>query len=73
MGLELYYEIRNNPIVYSYLREDSYQYKYLYRNSNYIKEIEAMAKERYQLRGVDRIEKLSNNLDLIRTFMDVFQ
>lgn len=73
MGLESYYQIKNNPIVYSYLREDSYQYKYLYRDPDYIKVIEAMAKERYQLRSVDRIEKLSNNLDLIRTFMDVFQ
>lgn len=71
MNLEIFHQIKNNPIIYNYLREDSIHYKYLYRNPNHIKEIEALAKEKYKLRSVDKIEKLKNNIDLIKSFMDV--
>lgn len=71
MRLETFYQIRNNPIIYSYLREDSYHYKYIYRNPNHLKTIEGLAKERYKLRSVDKIDKIKNNIDLIKTFMDV--
>ncbi len=71
MHLETFYQIRNNPIVYNYLREDSYHYKYLYRDPSYLKVIEELAKERYKLRSVDKIDKIKNNIDLIKTFMDV--
>lgn len=71
MHLEIFYQIRNNPIIYNYLREDSYHYKYLYRNPQHLKKIEELAKERYKLRSVDKIDKLKNNIELLKTFMDV--
>lgn len=71
MKLDTFYKIRNTPIIYSYLREDSYHYKYLYRDVNHLKTIEELAKERYKLRSVDKIDKIRNNIDLIKTFMDV--
>lgn len=72
MDLKTFYQIRNNPIIYNYLREDSRHYKYLYRNPDHIKEIEALAKEKYKLRSIDKIEKIKNNIDLVKSFMDVF-
>ena len=71
MKIELNQQIKANPIIYNYLRDDSKHYKYLYRNREHIKVIEQLAKEKYKLRSVDKREKLKNNIDLIKTFMDV--
>lgn len=71
MKIETIHQIKSNPIIYNYLRDDSQHYKYLYRNPEHIKVIETLAKEKYKLRSIDKIEKLRNNIDLIKTFMDV--
>lgn len=71
MRLEIFYEIRNNPIIYNYLRDESFHYKYIYRNPNHLKTIENLAKEKYKLRSVDKIEKIRNNIELVKSFMDV--
>lgn len=63
--------IRNNKDIYNYLREESNNYKYLYRDKNYIKKIDEKAKTKYKLRKIDKIERLSNSLDSIKTFLDV--
>lgn len=71
MNKDLINKIRNNKLVYSYLREDSSLYKELLRNPNYIKEIEKKAKEFYKETSIDKIERLEDKINLIRTFMDV--
>ena len=71
MNKDLLNKIRNNKLVYSYLREDSSLYKELLRNPNYIKEIEKKAKEFYKETSIDKIERLEDKINLIRTFMDV--
>lgn len=71
MQIETLKIIKTNPIVYNYLRDESIHYKFLYRDPNHIKIIENLAKEKYKLRSIDKIEKLKNNIDLIKTFMDV--
>lgn len=63
--------IRNNKYIYDYLREESNNYKYLYRDKNYIKKIDEKAKAKYKLRKIDKIERLGNSLDSIKTFLDV--
>lgn len=65
--------IRTTPNIYRYLRENSYWYKYLNRNPASIKQLEEEMKIRYKLTPQDRIEKLSHNIDLISTFMDVLK
>lgn len=67
------YYIKKNPIIYNYLRDDSYQYKYIYRNNNYLSKIEELAKEKYKLRTVDKLDKLKNSIELINTFIDVMK
>ena len=71
MDKELLNQIRSNKLVYSYLREDSSLYKELLRNPKYIKEIERRAKEFYKETSIDKIERLEDKINLIRTFMDV--
>ena len=49
MNKEILKIIRENPIIYSYLREESHEYINLLKDNKYIKKIEAKAKERYGL------------------------
>ena len=71
MNTETLNYIRNNPYIYNFLREESYHYKYLYRDNNYIKTIEKLAKKKYKLELSDKIERISNTINLLNTFFDV--
>lgn len=73
MSEELIYIIKNNEIINRFLKEESHHYKYLYRDNNYIKKIEKLAKEKYKLTLSDKISNISNTLNLINTFMDVIE
>lgn len=65
--------IRNTPYIYDFLREDSSHYKELFRDKTYIKKVNDLAKEKYKLRKIDKIEKLGEQLDLISSFIDVLK
>ena len=65
--------IRNNQYIYNFLREESNYYKLLYRDKNNIKKIESLAKEKYKLRKIDKIERISKSIDLINSFVDVLK
>jgi len=67
MSEETIYIIKNNPIINRFLREESYYYKYLYRDNNYIKEKERLAKEKYRLTTLDKIE---DKINLIKLFIE---
>ena len=73
MTKELIEYIKNTPYIYDFLREESYHYKYLYRDNNYIKTIEKLAKEKYKLRIEDKIENLKDKIDFINTFISVIE
>lgn len=66
-------KIRKNSILYSYLRDNSYQYRYLYRDETYLQRIEQLAKEYYKVRPIDKIEHLKDNIGLINTFLSVME
>lgn len=72
MFIETQIEIRSNPNLYRYLRENSYWYKYLNRSPFYLKEVEAAMKSAYKLRPEDKMEKFSDRLDMITSIIDVF-
>ena len=65
--------IKNNPLIYNYLRENSYWYKELNRGTANLKQLEENAKKMYKQTTADKIEKLSHNIELITTFMDVLK
>lgn len=65
--------IKNNPNIYRYLREESFWYKYLNRDNNYIKRMEKEMKDKYKLNTIDKIDNLTRNINLISTFIDVLK
>lgn len=73
MDYNTHQKIKNTPHIYSFLRDDSSHYKELMRNEEYLKKIDELAKEKYQLRVSDKLDKVKNKLDLIITFMDVLK
>ena len=73
MKKETIEKIKNTPIIYNYLRDNSNHYRNLYRDDAYLKEIETLAKIFYKERTIDKIEQLKNNIDLINTFLSVMK
>ena len=65
--------IKTNPLVYNYLRENSYWYKELIRDRKTLKYLEEQAKRYYRQTPIDKIEQLSNNINLITSLIDVFK
>ena len=63
--------IKNNSMVYRYLRENSYEYLYLFRDDNYIETIEKESKKLYQEPLERKIEKLQKNINIINSFINI--
>ena len=64
-------EIKRNPLLHNYLRVNSYHYKYLYREDEYLKKVLELAKEYYKERTIDKLERLQSKINIIQTFIDV--
>ena len=73
MNLETQFKIKNDPMLQKYIRENSYWYKNLNRNPNLIEYMIQEMKEKYKLTTTDKINELSEKLDLIRTFRNVLK
>lgn len=65
--------IKNNKLIYDYLRVNSYWYKYLNRDGRYLKLVEEEAKEYFKVRLEDKVKKFSNDIDTISTFLDLLK
>lgn len=63
--------IKNDPYIYNFLREESYHYKYLYQDDNYINTIRKLAYKKYKQTNIDKIERLINNIGMIETILSV--
>ena len=73
MQVETRLKIKSDPNLYRYLRENSYWYKYLNRSSIFLRRLEEEMKEKYRLRPSDKIENISNSLNLIKSFLEVMR
>lgn len=73
MIYELQYKINNDINLKRFLRENSYWYKYLNRNSNSFKFFEEDMKVKYKLTTVDKINKTIDNINMLQSFLDVFK
>ncbi len=73
MSIDLQMQIRSNPNLYRYLREYSYWYKKLNRNPLAIKEMEKEMKQRYKLTMEDKVNQISQGIEMIRTLIDVIR
>ena len=73
MSLELQYRINSDPRLKQFLRENSYWYKYLNRSQEYLKPLEEEMKKKYKLTTQDRIEKISQGINMVSTILDVLK
>ncbi len=73
MTVDAQFYIKNNPNIYRFLRENSYWYKYLNRDSNTMRELESEMKKKYKLTTKDKVEKLSNNLQMISQVLEALK
>jgi len=73
MSLELQYKINSDPRLKQFLRENSYWYKYLNRSNTYLKPFISDMKDKYKLKTTDKINKLTNNISMVRAFLDVLK
>lgn len=73
MRLDIQFKIKNDQMLQKYIRENSYWYKILNRNPNMINTMVDQMKEKYKLTTADKINSISEKLDLIKTFMNVLK
>ena len=57
--------IKSNPMIYRYLRDNSYEYLYLFRDDHYIEKIEIEAKKLYKKPIERKIKKLKKNINIL--------
>lgn len=72
MNITVQYEIKSDYRYTKYLRENSYWYKYLNRNNNYLKPFKDSMKKRYKLTFEDKLDRFKTNIDRAKDFIDIF-
>lgn len=73
MNYELVQRIRSNPLLNQYLKYNSYWYKELIRSPSSIKKMEQEMKKEYKLTTEDKIGKLSEQMNMITSFLDILK
>ena len=73
MKLDIIMNINSNPIEKQFLREHSYWYKYLNRSESFYKDFLDDMKTKYKLTTADKLNKISNDINMFRTFLDVLK
>ena len=71
MRLDLQYRIGQDEKQRTFLMENSYWYKYLNRTNNYYKDFLEDMKEKYKLKPEDKINRIIDNINMVKTFLDV--
>lgn len=71
MRLELQYRIGQDEKQRTFLMENSYWYKYLNRTNNYYKDFLEDMKDKYKLKPEDKINRIIDNINMVKTFLDV--
>lgn len=68
---ETMFRIKQNPMLYHYLKRHSYWYKILLRNPNLIGKMIDDMKEEYKLTTKDKIEALGERMNMISSLLEV--
>ena len=71
MRLDLQYRIGQDEKQSTFLMENSYWYKYLNRTNNYYKDFLEDMKDKYKLKPEDKINRIIDNINMVKTFLDV--
>lgn len=73
MSYDVQYKINSDINLQRFLRENSYWYKQLNRNSNNFKYFYDDMKVKYKLTTSDKINKTIENINMIQSFLDVLK
>jgi len=73
MRADILLKIRTNPNLYNYIKYHSYWYKELIRNPSSISVMENEMKKEYKLTTGDKIAKMGERMQMIRTFLEVLR
>lgn len=73
MPIKIQFMLNNNVYLQKFLRENSYYYKELIRNPDFINEMNSLMKERYKMTLPDKLDKIKDNITMLNAFMDVLK
>ena len=73
MDLETQYKIKSDPRLQRFIRENSYWYKYLNRNTYLFKDFYNDMLDKYKLTRKDKLNKVLDNINMIQSFLDVLK
>ena len=73
MQLDVMMRINSDIRQKQFLRENSYWYKYLNRSSNYYKNFINDMKIKYKMTTVDKLNKVNDNINMFRSFLEVLK
>ena len=73
MQLPIMMQINENPIQKQFLREYSYWYKYLNRDVKYYRDFLNDMKEKYKLTTTDKLNKIMDDINMFKSFLDVLK
>ncbi|MBR1386666.1 MAG: hypothetical protein IJ568_07545 [Bacilli bacterium] len=70
---EMVFNIKQNRLLYNYLKYNSHWYKILNREPFRLKELEEEMKKEYKLRFEDRIINLGEKIELLSSFLEIMK
>ena len=73
MTFDIQYKINNDINLKKFLRENSYWYKELNRNSDNFKYFVEDMKVKYKLTPKDKINRTIDNISMIQSFLEVLK
>ena len=73
MQIDIKIAIEQNPNLKKYLKENSYWYRYLNRDSEYIKKVNEEMKKKYKLTSTDKLERINNNMTLVSEMLKILK
>lgn len=73
MSFDVWYRIDNDINLKNFLRENSYWYKELNRDSASFNYFVNDMKAKYKLTVEDRINKMANNMEMVQSLLDVLK
>lgn len=68
---ELMFNIKQDHMLYNYLKYHSYWYTRLILDESLLKEMIEEMKKEYKLTSVDKLKDLNSKLELISSFLEV--
>ncbi len=68
---DIFFKIKQNPLLYEYLKYHSYWYNKLIENESYIYEMIDEMKKELKITSIDKLNDLSNKIELISSFLSI--